>query len=584
MKLSHIHIQNFRGIKNLELDLDDLVVLIGENNTGKTAILQAIRLCLRDLGPRRRVVFDAFDFHLKDENAEPSSADPIAITISFAEGAVGDWEDARVRRLKDILHVDSSSGLSRVMLKVTCSYNVIERDFDQSWDFLDEAGKPLQGKNEAHLGVLQREIAFYLLDALRDAGRNFDAKGPFWRPFLKDSQLPPEKKAEIETKLKEVNELVVTSHGSFDQALDRLKKVQEVVPMQAGDVVSIEAVPGRMFDMLTKAQVHLGTTTGAKIPVGRHGEGTQSLAVLMLFAAFLDLDAAGSGKSKAPIVALEEPEAHLHPSAVRTLWKTIQDVPGQKLISTHSGDLLSEVDIDHVRRIARVGGAVRAFRVRTQYSVPPAIFDALPPAERQRWLSAEEARKFNYHVRRARGELLFARCWLLVEGETEAWLFPAAARAMGVDLHRAGVRVVEYAQTDVGLLAKVATELGIPWYCIIDDDSGRAKYEPAVLENLGSASASDRLCLPYPNAEIHLLSNGYDAVYASLMPAQNLSRVTKSAGDPGYWEEYASHLPSKAKTRGAAEVAMEMEARGASGVTQELQAVLNKVVSLAGGV
>lgn len=584
MKLRKLHIQNFRGIKDLELDLDDLVVLIGENNTGKTAILHAIRLCLRDLGPRRRVVFDAFDFHLKDEHAEPSSADPIAITLTFAEDTVGDWDNGLVGRLdrQKILQV-AADGRSQVTLRVRCSYNAMDRDFDQTWDYLDAAGEPLTGLSERALYAMKEEIAFYLLDALRDAGRNFDAKGPFWRPFLKDSHLPPDKKAEIETKLKEVNDLVVSSHGSFNQARDRLKKVQEVVPMQAGDVVSIEAVPGRMFDMLTKAQVHLGTTTGAKVPVGRHGEGTQSLAVLMLFAAFLDLDAAGAGRNRVPMVALEEPEAHLHPSAVRTLWKTIEGVPGQKLVSTHSGDLLSEVDVDHVRRIAGVGGDVRAFRVRTQQSVPQAVFDALPAAEKERWLTAEEARKFNHHVRRARGELLFARCWLLVEGETEAWLFPAAARAMGVDLHRAGVRVVEYSQTDVGLLAKVANQLGIHWYCVVDDDSGRAKYEPAVLRNLSGVSAQERLCLPYPNAEIHLLSNGYDGVYAPLMPAQNLSRVTKGVGDTGYWEEYAALLPSKAKTRGAAAVAMEMEARGPAGVTLEIQAVVNKVVALAGG-
>lgn len=584
MKLRHIHIQNFRGIKNLELELDDLVVLIGENNTGKTAILHAIRLCLRDLGPRRRVVFDAFDFHLKDERAEPSGADPIAITITFAEDVPGEWDDARLRRLKDILHVDAASGLSRVVLRLTCAYNLTERDFDQTWDFLNEAGQPLPSKSEAHLAVLQREVAFYLLDALRDAGRNFDANGPFWRPFLKDSQLPPDKKAEIETKLKEVNDLVVSSHGSFNQARDRLKKVQEVVPMQAGDVVSIEAVPGRMFDMLTKAQVHLGTTTGAKVPVGRHGEGTQSLAVLMLFAAFLDLDAGGPRRNRTPLVALEEPEAHLHPSAVRTLWKTIEGVRGQKLISTHSGELLSEVDVNHVRRIARVNGDVRMYRVHTQDSVPEAVFDALPAADKQRWLTKEETRKFNYYVRRARGELLFARCWLLVEGETETWIFPAAARARGIELHRVGVRVVEYSQTDVGLLAKVANELGIPWYCVVDDDSGRAKYEPAVLANLGGAAQADRLCLPYANAEIHLLSNGYDGEYAPLMPSQNLAKIREKVGDSGYWEEYAANLPSKAKTRGAAAVAMEMERRGASGVTTEIEAVLRKVVSLAGSV
>ncbi|WP_420439515.1 AAA family ATPase [Candidatus Palauibacter sp.] len=62
--------------------------------------------------------------------------------------------------------------------------------------------------------------------------------------------------------------------------------------------------------MLARAQVQLGTTTGAKIPLVRHGEGTQSLAVLMLFSAFREVTQEG-----AAVLALEEPEAHLHPSA-----------------------------------------------------------------------------------------------------------------------------------------------------------------------------------------------------------------------------------------------------------------------------
>ncbi len=425
MKLRKIHIQSFRGIKSLELELDDLVVLIGENNTGKTAILHALKLCLRDLGPRKRLVFEPFDFHLKDSSAEPSTADPISITITFGERSTGDWDAARVRRLRDIVQVDAA-GLNSVALRVTCSYNALESDFDQNWDFLNAAGAPLPGKTEAALSSLQREVAFYLLDALRDAGRNFDAKGPFWRPFLKDAQLPAEKKTEIEARLSEVNDLVVSSHATFEKARSRLKKVQEVVPMEAGDVVSIEAVPGRIFDMLAKAQVHLGTTTGAKIPVGRHGEGTQSLAVLMLFAAFLDLNAEGAGKDRAPLVAFEEPEAHLHPSAIRALWQTLADVPGQKLISTHSGDLLSQVPVDAVRRLARSANGVEVFRLK------------------QGTLDGAAQRMFDFHIRLARGELLFARCWLLGEGETEIILFHEIARHLSVDLERAGVRCVPH--------------------------------------------------------------------------------------------------------------------------------------------
>jgi putative ATP-dependent endonuclease of OLD family len=479
----------------------------------------------------------------------------------FSEETAGDWDDALNGRLgrQRILQVDAE-GRSHVALRVTCAFDPTTREFDQDWQFLNLQGQPLTGISDTALGALQREVPYFYLSALRDATRHFDAKGPFWRPFLKDSHLTPERRSEIEAKLRDVNNLIVASHGSFEQARDRLNRVQEVVPTAAGDLVSIEAVPGRLFDMLAKAQVNLGTITGAKVPVGRHGEGTQSLAVLLLFSAFLE-----TSPSAVPIIALEEPEAHLHPSAVRALWRIVSGIRGQKLISTHSGDLLSEVDIHEVRRLARVASGVASHRLSAGS------------------LAQEESRKFNYHVRRARGELLFARAWLLVEGETEAWIFPAAARALKVDLHREGVRVVEYSQSDVGLLAKVANALGIPWYCVIDDDSGRSKYEDSVKANLGLAEEGERIALPYRSPETHLLENGFDPIYAPLMPPQNLARVQTAPGAPGYWAEYADNLPQRAKTRGAAAAALEMEMRGAGSVTAVLKGVIDKVASLAKG-
>ena len=561
MRVTAVRIENFRGIKHLKLELDETTVLIGENNSGKTAVLDALRLCLRDLGSRRRTVFDTLDFHLPDTGAEPASAEPIQIEVSFSEQEMGEWNDQLVGRLNrdEILQV-GDDGRNHVLLRVTCKYDSTSRDFAQEWSFLNLNRDPLTNVGPQALARIQQEVPYFYLTALRDAAHHFDASGPFWRPFLKDTQLPIEKKTEIEQKLRAVNELVVNSHASFGQVRTALRQVQDVVPLASGDVVSIEAVPGRMFDMLAKAQIHLGTMTGAKIPVGRHGEGTQSLAVLMLFSAFLKLS-----PDRDPIVALEEPEAHLHPSAVRALWHLVHDFSGQKLISTHSGDLLAETDIHHIRRLSRTPDGISAFQI-------PANI-----------LSAEERRKFNYHIRLARGELLFARCWLLVEGETEAWIYPAAARALGKDLHREGVRVIEYRQTDVGLLTKIANALGIAWYCVGDDDSQRQKTESKVKENLGSADYADRLVFPYIDIEIHLLGNGYDGIYAPFMPEQNLAKMEKKPSDPDYWIEYAKNLPRKAKTHAAADVAVEMENRGMEGVTEEIRDVLDKVISLSGG-
>ena len=558
MRATTLRIENFRGIKQLALDLDEITVLIGENNTGKTAVLDALRICLRELGPRRRVVFDALDFHLADAASDPVTAAPIRIEVTFSEQVAGEWSAALVGRLTrdNVLQVDDA-GLGHVILRVTCEYDATSRDFAQDWSFLNLDRQPLPLAGERALAALQREVSYFYLRALRDAHYHFGGKGPFWRPFLKDTQLPDEKKAEIESKLREVNELVVSSHDSFERVHDGLRRVQDVVPLSAGDVVSVEAVPGRIFDMLANARVNLSAVDGAKIPVDRHGEGTQSLAVLMLFAAFLEAWPEG-----APIIALEEPEAHLHPSAIRALQRLVRGFSGQKLISTHSGDLLAETEIHQIRRLARTRDGIQSFRV------PP---DLLCP---------EDTRKFNYHVRQARGELLFARCWLLVEGETESWIYPAAARALDIDLHREGVRTVEYGQSDVGLLAKVADALGIAWYCVGDGDDEEKKTRTK-LDGLDSSHETDRVVFPYRNIEIHLLENGYGNVYDGFMPDQNRNKIGKRPGEKGYWIEYARHLPGRAKTRAAAEVAVKMENGGEDAVTKEIRAVLDRAVSLA---
>lgn len=563
MKLRKLSIRNFRGIRALELDLDDTTVLIGENNSGKTAILDALRLCLRDLGPRRSVVFDTFDFHLKDAAAEPSSADPIAITLTFSEDAAGDWADQLVGRLnrQKVLQVDSD-GRSHVVLHVTCAYEPTNRDFKQDWAFLNLEGQPLAGVPGDALSALQREVAYFYLGALRDAAKQFDAKGPFWRPFLKDSQLPAEKKAEIEQRLKEVNDLVVASHTSFEKARERLAKVQQVVPMaSSSEVVSIEAVPGRMFDMLAKAQVHLGTSTGAKVPVGRHGEGTQSLAVLMLFAAFLD-----TWQSGTPIVGLEEPEAHLHPSAVRALWGVINGIGGQKLISTHSGDLLSAVPASALRRLAKT-------------SKGPHVFQLKPGM-----LSQAEERKLNFHIRLARGELLFARCWLLVEGETEITLLPEIARHLGINLEQAGVRCVPHRHAGIEIFLKVARELGISW-CVLADNDRQGKADQGHARSYSESADLTALLhvIPEDDIESHLCAAGFGSVYEAYLSDQVASRVTVDKGEPGYWSEVLKAVKNiMSKPAATIEVANMIREKAAP-VPPLLETVIKKAVTLAGG-
>ena len=70
MRLVELKVNNFRGVHSLQLLLDGLTVLIGENNIGKSTVLEAIRLVLtRGFGVRRGGQFSEYDFHLKDAAA-----------------------------------------------------------------------------------------------------------------------------------------------------------------------------------------------------------------------------------------------------------------------------------------------------------------------------------------------------------------------------------------------------------------------------------------------------------------------------------------------------------------------------------
>ncbi len=191
-------------------------------------------------------MFDTLDYHLTDNEAEPTSADPIQVEVTFSDRSGEEWDDRLVARLNRvrILQVDDEA-CNHVRLRVTSNYDQVAREFVHSSAFLDLEGNELGRVGRRALTALQDEIRYFYLRALRDAARHFDATGPFWRPFLRDSQLSPDRKAEIEAKLQEVNELVVSSHASFDQVQAGLRQVQSVVPLGAGEAVSIEAVPGR---------------------------------------------------------------------------------------------------------------------------------------------------------------------------------------------------------------------------------------------------------------------------------------------------------------------------------------------------
>lgn len=568
MRLSKLKIENFRGIQSLEIEFDrDITVLIGENNSGKTTVMEALRFGLDVVKSDKTNNFSEFDFYRDKDQKSRAEAQPIILTYSFLESKDHLWEVHITQALNDVI---VGSDYSAIKLRITATYDVENESPIQSWCFLDDADNEMMGK-QPFIKDLRKLRPFFFQTALRAAKDEFHGQSTYWSSFLKNKDIDKETRLVLEKELLAINQKIVDAHSSFKDVANEVKRISELVATGKADSVSIDPTHTDIFRVLRyNTEVNLLTGSEAKIPVYSHGEGTQSLCVLLLFSAYLksflktDVD-----KFAEPIIAIEEPEAHLHPNAIRAIWNVLKDLPGQKVIATHSGDILSEVPIESLRRMNRSS-------VSTCHFIQKDL------------LTGEELRKFNHHVRRNRGELLFAKSWLIVEGETDVSVFAECADILGINLHRYGVRIVECSQAGgPGIFIKVADVLGIHWHLVADADEGGEKYLDTAVRLLNGKKESDYISkLSHSNIDILLCCNGYGEPYRAGVGTHKEAELSEPEGTLEFWThvyKIINKVRGFSKPAAALEAIMLMKDKGTEGVPKEISDIIFKIICFSGG-
>ena len=389
MFLNRIDIANFRGIRRLSLELGDSTILIGENNTGKTTILDALQACLSRNLNRRGGVFSEYDYHLPNRDSQPVESDPIEITLSFVERYEGEWPDEIPQTLARAVQT-GDDGKQSIVLRVRSNFDDGLEDFATTWNFLDLSGNDMIAAGEPrNIISLQQLVPVFYLAALRDSAQEFRPRSQFWGPFVRSLKIEPDVRKELEDELADLNQRILDANESFGAIKERLGQTGQMVPLANDDPVGIEAIPSRVFDILSRTQVMLTSVSGARLPIGRHGEGTQSLAVICLFDAFLQSRLEDSyTEHTTPILALEEPEGHLHPSAIHSVAALLRELRGQKIIATHSGDLVADSPLNSLRRFRRRAGEITVHQLE----------DGI--------LTDQDLQKINHHIRLNKGESL----------------------------------------------------------------------------------------------------------------------------------------------------------------------------------
>jgi len=543
MILEHIDIHGFRGINRLSLPLTDTNLLIGENAWGKSSLLDALTLLLAPAA--EPYMFTEQDFHFPPGEVE---ARLHKLQLVFRFRAQGDEHEAL---FAPFWQQDDAGRYLRFSTLATRQGSEVKT----RWRFIDARGEvlPLAGTDAA----LAQLRAYYPVLRLRDA--RFGRRS---RHNDNDTQRRADTLSALAQEMHSLTrDLVARPQTLSDELLRQgLHTMQQLMAhyflVQQPDTGAARVAPElrdgsqgwRSLDQLN--QLIAGTES-------------RSRQVILLRMFSLLLQAHGSDALPAgarPLLLVEDPETRLHPIMLSVAWNLLALMPLQKIATTNSGELLSQVALEQICRLVREPDRVAAWRIGPE------------------GLSAEEARRIGFHIRVNRPSALFARCWLLVEGETEVWIINELARQRGYHFAAEGVKVIEFAQSGLKPLLKYARRMGIAWHVLTDGDEAGKKYAATARSQLQPhEQESDHLTqFPAPDIEHFLYKQGFSDVYHQMahlplnVPMNARRIITK-----------AIHHSSKPEL--AIAVAMAAAERGPQAIPPLLDQLFGRVMWLARG-
>ncbi|MDR2406855.1 MAG: AAA family ATPase, partial [Bacteroidales bacterium] len=366
MNVKQLNIMGYRGIKSLKLNLDPkTTVLIGENNTGKTSILHALDLVLNHQANSTDTwsKISPYDFYQTDLSNTNQENENFSITLLLSEKSQNQWSEDMLRSLKDVLispdikvidnKKEKAVTLQQIKVKYIVNYQNHLNKFTTEVLFLSLNDEIIDVDHTNYHQILCQLINFSFLSALRDSSREFGKQGQFWNKLIKTINVPETDAIDIEQKLQSLNEQLLKSNEHLGTISNNFSKISRIISLKEDKPASFEGIPTRIFDTISNIKLFLTSNQNCKLPLERYGEGTQSLSVLQLFQAFTELI---NDNESTSILALEEPEAHLHPSATRKLASIINNLSEQVIVSSHSGDFVSSVDLNSIRRLYKKNG------------------------------------------------------------------------------------------------------------------------------------------------------------------------------------------------------------------------------------
>jgi putative ATP-dependent endonuclease of OLD family len=433
MYLEKFDIKNFRGIEDISLTFNKgLNVLIGENNAGKTAVIDALRVCLSYGNQRREIYISQSDFHYH-KNTISNEADNIDFHLHFH---IDVPEEAGW--FNDLLCVQED-GTQDLQLHFRFHLDENKRIKHKVWGGANE-GQPIA------LEVLF--LIYYVhLDALRDAEQYLkpirgNRLGQLYSNIQIDSdhEADQEKKRELAKKVRSAVDSDADWIGHVAKGKEKinehLKEISFTDKQQKVDISFLSFDFNRLVDNL-KIQMPLyseellnGDPTKQKhFELYQNGLGYNNLIYTATVLGDLKQKRERQKETYAALL-IEEPEAHLHPQLQSLFFNYLNKLDTEQgfqiFITSHSPTITAKTNLKSVIVLQNQLNKIHALSLSKS------------------GLSEDNHKYLHKFLDVTKSQLFFSNGVILVEGISEALLMPIFSRIIGAeyDIDKVGIELV----------------------------------------------------------------------------------------------------------------------------------------------